>query len=665
MEKIIPAVRVICLTLLLSAFSFRAAAEDFTNAIHAFLQHRGEVEKTDGAIVVGILDEHGSSVIGYGKLDNGTGGEVNGDTLFNIYSGTCVFTGLLLQDMIERGEMKLDDPVAKYLPGTVKMPTHNGKEIILRHLLTETTGFPFMTENLEYFEPKRADNPFADFTVEEMYAFVSGYQLTCDPGLVHQHGSVDMGLLAQAIALKAGTNYESLLAERICRPLKMDSTQGTLTPELKSRLAAPHADRFGYAMPPMEMGALTPLCGLSSTANDLLKFVSANLGLTPSSLPPLMEKYLAHFPASPDREKGIIHFGGGNPFVSHYTTFDKTRRRGVVVLASSGNGLYRASSIGRYLLESEWQSDRRPKATNLSSQVYGLYAGQYQRSPDFALGVFSMRQYFLSAPKAAIYIPAGFGLAVLLVLLRRAGSFRMRWILLGCVLLAGGALAALTPLVWSRVFCAHYQPRIGIRSEGDRLFIQATAIGLWPIEDWDHAPAGAHSIDELWPPLPLELLPQSETRFFERLSGTPLTFTRDNRGQVTGLTMYDQGKAFSYEKISDQPPKLPEPPKRPVGIKLDTRLLDACVGHYEQAPCATFPAGVKATIWREGDQLIWRSSGRNAPKGAIEIYPESETNFFDKFDGTMTFVKNDKGEVTAVIFQHEEHPDIHAKKNQE
>jgi len=75
MEKIIPAVRVICLTLLLSAFSFRAAAEDFTNAIHAFLQHRGEVEKTDGAIVVGILDEHGSSVIGYGNWTTAPAGK--------------------------------------------------------------------------------------------------------------------------------------------------------------------------------------------------------------------------------------------------------------------------------------------------------------------------------------------------------------------------------------------------------------------------------------------------------------------------------------------------------------------------------------------------------------------------------------------------------------
>jgi hypothetical protein len=67
------AVRVICFTILLSAFSFRAGAEDFTNAIRAFLQQRGEVEKRDVGIVVGIVDEQGSSIVSCGKMDMGCG----------------------------------------------------------------------------------------------------------------------------------------------------------------------------------------------------------------------------------------------------------------------------------------------------------------------------------------------------------------------------------------------------------------------------------------------------------------------------------------------------------------------------------------------------------------------------------------------------------------
>ena len=87
----------------------------------------------------------------------------------------------------------------------------------------------------------------------------------------------------------------------------------------------------------------------------------------------------------------------------------------------------------------------------------------------------------------------------------------------------------------------------------------------------------------LLPPITDELVPESETGVFERLSGVPITFSRDARGNVTGLTGHYHGKAFSYEKISDQPPD-PEPLKPCVAIKLDTKLLDAVVGHYEFAP---------------------------------------------------------------------------------
>ena len=647
----ITTVRVICFTLLLSAFSFHAAAEDFTDAIHAYLQQRVEAEKINFGIVVGIVDENGSSIVSYGKLDNGTDQEVNGDTLFGICSMTSTFTGLLLQDMVERGEMKLDDPVAKYLPESVKMPTRNGKEITLRHLVTETSGID-LDSLLTYLNPnpKRAGNPFADYTVEKMYAFLSGYKLTRDPGAKYVHGRPDMGLLAQAIALKAGANYESLVVDRICRPLKMDSTRFTLTPELKSRLATRH-NQFGEALPTsMDPEVMMPLSGLHSTANDLLKYVSANLGLTPSSLTPLMEKIVVYFPYA-SQGGGIVNFAGGRLGYRSHAVFDKTRRRGVVVLSNAD--ACDGWPIGNFLLQSQWQSDRRPKEIKISSQVYDSCVGQYQRSPDFALGILMMRQYLLDVPKAAIYIPAGFCLAVLVILFWRAGSFRKRCIILGSAVLVSGLLASLIALVSSRVVGSPSQPGIGIRREGDRLFAQATGSKSWPVYI-------------LLPPGAGELLPESETRFFERLSGTPMTFSRDARGKVTFLTAHYQGNTFSYEKISDQPPKAPEPLKPPVVIKLDPKLLDAIVGHYEFAPNAMSPTGLKLKIWREGDQLVTQVWGENALIGAFDIYSESETNFFIKLNGAqLTFIKNDKGEVTAITHHLAGYPDMEGKKLKE
>ena len=53
---------------------------------------------------------------------------------------------------------------------------------------------------------------------------------------------------------------------------------------------------------------------------------------------------------------------------------------------------------------------------------------------------------------------------------------------------------------------------------------------------------------------------------------------------------------------------------------------------------------------REGDHLVGQMWGENTTHGAMDIYPASETNFFIKLDGSqLTFVKDDKGEVTQVI----------------
>jgi len=145
-----------------------------------------------------------------------------------------------------------------------------------------------------------------------------------------------------------------------------------------------------------------------------------------------------------------------------------------------------------------------------------------------------------------------------------------------------------------------------------------------------------------------ELTPRQE-RNLEQATGMPVIFSRDDRGKATGLTTHFLGATFSYERISDQPPKAYEAPKPRVAIKLDTKLLDACVGLYEFAPDAAFPTGIKATIRREGDQLLWQVRGEKVVPGPFNVYPESETNFFIKVHSAqLTFIKNDKGEVTAV-----------------
>src|SRR2546425_9161924 len=117
-----------CAALLFAAQFLAAAQDSFTDAeadgIKAFLHDN--FRQTNACMVIGLADQRGNRIFSAGKLDNGTDRAVDGGTVFFIGSVSKTFTALLLQDAVERGEMKLDDPVAKYLPTSIKMPTQPG-----------------------------------------------------------------------------------------------------------------------------------------------------------------------------------------------------------------------------------------------------------------------------------------------------------------------------------------------------------------------------------------------------------------------------------------------------------------------------------------------------------------------------------------------------------
>src|SRR6476620_9571468 len=157
----------ICVATVFMATSYMAYAQDAgfdSAAIQEFL-HRNFDGKNAG-MVIGVVDEHGSHVFAAGKLDNGTDEKVNGDTLFEIGSITKTFTVLLLEDMVNRGEMKLDDPVEKYLPESVKVPSHNGKKITLLNLASQDSGLPHDGNNMPQRDPR---NIFAGYTADKLY----------------------------------------------------------------------------------------------------------------------------------------------------------------------------------------------------------------------------------------------------------------------------------------------------------------------------------------------------------------------------------------------------------------------------------------------------------------------------------------------------------------
>jgi CubicO group peptidase (beta-lactamase class C family) len=383
----------VCYLALLFAAQFPAGAQNSfsyaeADGIKAFLHDN--FRQTNACMVIGLADQRGNRIFSAGKLDNGTDRDVNGDTVFFIGSVSKTFTALLLQDAVERGEMKLDDPVAKYLPASIKMPTHGGKEITLLHLATHTAGFPVNPDNMAGWNDRER---YETYTVEKTYAFLSGYTLSRDPGTEFEYSNVGMALLGHVIALRARTNFESLIVNRICRPLHMDSTCIVLTPKLKVRLAMGHDDS-GEPSPPWKLQAYSPAGDIHSTANDLLKYASANAGLSPCSLTPLMEKtHMIRFNDShglpgpgpgglfghtamdwvdrgayqPPRMELLGHAGGAGSYHA-WVGFDKKQRRGVVVLTTAND--VSSEAIGWTLLQR--LPLKRENATEFAREIVGL-----------------------------------------------------------------------------------------------------------------------------------------------------------------------------------------------------------------------------------------------------------------------------------------------------
>jgi len=268
---------------------FQSLAVPGTDEISEILVKRIDQQKQAVGIVVGVIEPTGRRIVAYGNLAKGDPGNVDGDTIFEIGSISKVFTSLLLADMVNRNDLALDDPAAKYLPEHVRMPERSGKPITLLDLATHSSGLPSAPGNMNRKDPA---NPYADYSVDDLYEFLSGYTLPRDPGSEVEYSNLGAGLLGHMLSYRAGTDYESLIRSRITQPLGMPDTGITLSSSQKQRMATGH----NALLAPVANWDLATLAGagaLRSSANDMLTFLEAFLGYKESTLASPMKAMLA------------------------------------------------------------------------------------------------------------------------------------------------------------------------------------------------------------------------------------------------------------------------------------------------------------------------------------------------------------------------------------
>jgi CubicO group peptidase (beta-lactamase class C family) len=270
-----------------------------------------------------------------------------------------VFTTLLLSEMVQNGEVKLDDPAAKYLPSGDTLPERGGKQITLIDLATHTSGLPRLPGN---FAPKDMGNPYADYTTDQLYSFLSHYTLTRDIGSKYEYSNLGVGLLGDLLANRSGKSYEAMVRDGITGPLGMRSTAVTLTPALQARLAVGH-DATLKAVPNWDLPALEGAGALRSTGNDLLTFLGAELGYEKTPLKAAMAAQLE--PRRPTGvpgleialgwhvltkiDGGLVWHNGGTGGYRSFIAFDPKTGVGVVVLSNVSDE-HGVDDIGLHIL---------------------------------------------------------------------------------------------------------------------------------------------------------------------------------------------------------------------------------------------------------------------------------------------------------------------------
>ncbi len=85
------------------------------------------------------------------------------------------------------------------------------------------SGLPRLPTNMDPADP---ENPYGDYSVEQLYSFLSGYELPRDIGAQYEYPNLGVGLLGHALALSAGVDYGTLVEERIGEPLELETSSG-------------------------------------------------------------------------------------------------------------------------------------------------------------------------------------------------------------------------------------------------------------------------------------------------------------------------------------------------------------------------------------------------------------------------------------------------------
>ena len=271
-----------------------------------------------------------------------------------IASVSKVVTGTALMQLVQMGEIDLDEDINTYLPFQIVNPKAAGK-ITLRHLATHTSG-------LVDFTPTLAASYGAGDSPISLEEFLKGYYVAggsrydarnnfadAKPGAKFAYSNIGIALAAYLLERRTGMSFDAFTNQQVFQPLGMTNTHWFLR-DFKdvSSIAFPYdpeyPDLTHYGYPVYPDGQLR------SSVNDMAKFLTAMMNggnlnsstiLEPQTLKAMLEP---QFPAAEKDEdqglfwafkKGLIGHAGGDPGALCYLYWNPDTRIGAVVMGNT------------------------------------------------------------------------------------------------------------------------------------------------------------------------------------------------------------------------------------------------------------------------------------------------------------------------------------------
>ncbi len=262
-------------------------------------------KRRNHALVVSYIESDSMTTKGFGQMSKVQEFTPDEKTIFEIGGVSSVFTATLMMLESNAGKFHIDDPINQYLPTDVRAPGYqpfvcryvsDGEletrmicdidptlpllSISFCDLAAHTSGLSNAPKGLYSVDPlkriKQRRDPFVDYTREQLYENLYRNELSVPPGSVYIHSNSGMALLGNLLSDMNETSFDSLLIERIAEPLDLNDTRVLLTNDQEMRHATGHT-KSGKITGHWHFDAMAPAGGIHSSAQDLGRFVQANL----------------------------------------------------------------------------------------------------------------------------------------------------------------------------------------------------------------------------------------------------------------------------------------------------------------------------------------------------------------------------------------------------